>query len=280
MEHVNKGYSDYSLTLSVNNDEFQIEIGHMSQISEKIINLVSDVDKECETYTTSGDIYYFCLQWTDIPVSAGDTLGLAGGNLGQLGLDFGVYDKTMPNELATDRFDNYLYPYSVSPLDYFTDEICQILIPICGDNLHGASTVRTKTPIGGTINFDVEGTAQGIWFKEGAPFSPEDPHMALVYHNVDSDIPIFSIGTSITDLTSGPYTFSTKYSGFIDRAFNDVVPDGNIYAYNAWYLSSNPYGHMRLLLQMLDDNHLKIEMQDTSMTQPWNFTSNAIVFDR
>ena len=66
----------------------------------------------------------------------------------------------------------------------------------------------------------------------------------------------------------------------VDRAFYDVKPDGNIYAYNSWYLSNNPYGHMRLLIQMLDETHLKVEMQDTSMTEPWQFTNNAVIFDR
>ena len=281
LEHINKSYSDYALTLSINDGEFQIVIGHMSQIDNSILDQVKDTDEEeCESYSIANDSYRGCLIWTEIPVSAGDTLGIVGGNLGQLGLDFGVYDKTVQNQLATDRFDEYLYPYSVSPLDYFTDEITNMLIPICGDGLHGVSTVRTKPPIGGTINYDVPGTAQGIWFKEGAPFSPEDPHIALVYHNVDPDIPVFSVGTSIVGLTSGPYTFSIKDTGYIDRAFDDVISDGNIYAYNAWYLSNNPYGHMRLLLQMLDETHLKIEMQDTSLTPPWQFTNNAVIFDR
>ena len=223
LEHVNKGYSDYGLTLSVNDDEFQIVLGHMSQIHQSIIDRANSFnDIECETYTTSGDTYYYCLRWTNIPIFAGDTLGQVGGNPGQLGLDFGIFDKNRKIEFATDRFDEYLYPFAVSPLDYFTDEISKILIPQCGDSFHGISTVRTKEPIGGTINYDVKGTAQGIWFKESAPFSPEDPHIALVYHNVDPDIPIFSIGNSIRGLIPGPYTFARKEIGYVDRAFDDV----------------------------------------------------------
>ncbi len=281
LEHINHGYTDYGLNLSVNDFEFSIKLGHMSQIHHSILNQVGDLsDEDCEQYSTSGDDYRLCLQWTEIPVFAGDTLGMVGGNPGQFGLDFGVYDKSKPNELATDRFDDYGYPYSVSPLDYFTDEIVDYLALICGGYLHGSPFVRTKPPIGGTINYDVEGTAQGIWFKEGEPISPEDPHIALVYHNADPDIPLFSVGISIPGLVSGPYTYSVKETGLIDRAFYDVKPDGNIYVYNSWYLSNNPYGHMRLLIQMLDETHLKVEMQDTSTTEPWQFTNNAVIFDR
>lgn len=281
LEHINYGYSDFGLTLSVNEDEFQLVLGHMSQIHQSILNKVKEFnDIECETYTTAGDTYYHCLQWTEIAVSAGDTLGMVGGNPGQLGLDFGTYDQTRKIEFATDRFDIYLYPSTVSPLDYFTEEIEQILIPICGDFFYGLPKVRTKSPVGGTVDYDIKGTAQGIWFKEGAPFSPEDPHIALAYHNVDPDVPIFSIGNSIPDLIPGPFTFATKDTGYVDRSFEAVVPDGNIYSYNSWYHSNTPYNHMILLLQMIDNSHLKIEMQDTSSTPPWQFTNNAVLFDR
>ena len=280
-EHVNHGYTDYGLTLSVNDDEFQIVIGHMSEIHDTILEKAKEFNnKECETYNTSGDTYRNCLTWTEIPISAGDTLGMAGGNPGQFALDFGTFDKTRKIEFATDRFDDYLCPYTVSPLDYFTEEISQILIPQCGDFFHGLPTVRTKPPVGGTVDYDVSGTAQGIWFKVDAPFSPEDPHMALVYHNVDPDVPIFSIGNSVTGLVPGPYTFSVKDTGYEDRSFDSVKSDGHIYKYNSWYLSNTPYGHMILLLKLIDDSHLKIEMQDTSSTPPWQFTNNAVLFDR
>jgi hypothetical protein len=276
-----KDYDDYGMTLSVNEDEFQIVFGHMSKIHDSIYNIAKESDDiDFETYTTAGDTYERYLYWTEIPISAGDILGMTGGMSGQLGLDFGTFDKTRKIEFATDRFDDYLYPYTVSPLDYFTDEITQVLIPICGDSFYGIPTVRTKDPIGGTVDYDIKGTAQGIWFKEGEPLFPEDPHMALVYHNVDPDVPIFSIGNSIPNLTPGPYTFSVKDTGYEDRAFYDVKPDGHIYAYKAWYHSNTPYAHMILLLQMIDETHLKIKMQDTSSTPPWGFTNNAVIFDR
>ncbi len=94
-EHVNHGYTDYGLTLSVNDDEFQIVIGHMSNIHDSILEQAETFSEtECETYSTSGDTYRNCLTWTVIPISAGDTLGMAGGNPGQFGLDFGTFDKT------------------------------------------------------------------------------------------------------------------------------------------------------------------------------------------
>jgi hypothetical protein len=282
-EHVNHGYTDYGLTLSVNDDEFQIVIGHMSNIHDSILEQAETFSEtECETYSTSGDTYRNCLTWTEIPISAGDTLGMAGGNPGQFGLDFGTFDKTRKIEFATDRFDNYLYPYTVSPLDYFTDEINQILIPQCGDSFcRGEPTVRTKPPVGGTVDYDVPGSAQGIWFKVGEPMFPEDPHIALVYHNVDPDVPIFSIGNSLIGLNSGPYTFATQDTGYVDRSFDSVKPDGHIYQYDTWYhCSTTPDMRAVFLLQLIDASHLKIEKQDDSLGPPWQFTNNAVMFDR
>jgi hypothetical protein len=277
------GYTDYALTLSVNQDEFQVIIGHMSALHKDIQAIVAAYgDVECDTLISLDKMFIHCLMWVNIPVSAGDTLGMAGSNPGQNGLDFGTYDKTRKIEFATDRFDGYLYPYTVSPLDYFTEEICAILIPICGFSLcNGEFTVRTVPPVGGTVDFDIPGTAQGIWFKVGEPFSPVDPHMALVYHNVDPSVPIFSIGTGLPDLDEGSYTFTIADTGYVDRPFHEVKPDGHMYRYNVWYHCSTALS-MRavLLLQMTDETHLKIEKQDVDTGPPWEFTENAVLYDR
>ena len=37
---------------------------------------------------------------------------------------------------------------------------------------------------------------------------------------------------------------------------------------------------MTLILQLIDESHLKIEMQDASVEEPWQFTANAVIFDR
>jgi len=282
-EHVNYGYSDYAMTLSVNQDEFQIVIGHLSDIHDAILEQAEAFsESECETYSTSGDTFKNCLLWTEIPISSGDTLGMAGGNPGQFGLDFGTFDKTKRIEFATNRFDDYLYSHTVSPLDYFTEDINQILIPRCGDSFClGKPTVRTKPPVGGTVDYDVPGTAQGLWFKVGEPMFPEDPHIALVYHNVDPDVPIFSIGTSLTGLDTGPYTFASLDTGYVDRKFYDVKPDGHIYRYNVWYhCSTSSDMQAVLLLLLIDESHLKIEKQDISSGPPWQFTANAVLFER
>ncbi|NQT25593.1 hypothetical protein HQ585_09580 [candidate division KSB1 bacterium] len=281
-EHVNHGYSDYSLILSVNESEFQIVIGHISSIHPYILEKILDwEDAECESYSVATDTFRHCITWTNIPISAGDTLGTAGGNPGQFGLDFGTFDQNVTHVFASDRFDDYLYPHTVSPLDYFTDEINAILIPRCGDSFCGLPTVRTKDPVGGTIAYDVPGTAQGLWFKPGEPLFPETPHLALVYHNVDPDVPQFSVGTSLPGLISGPYTFDISDTGTVNSAFDEVIPDGQIYQYDIRYDCSTT-ADMRhvFLMQLLDEETLKIERQEVSAGPPWQFTENAVLYER
>ncbi|MBN2103395.1 hypothetical protein JW835_05065 [bacterium] len=276
------GYVDYGLTLSVNEEEFIVQFGHLSALHDDILEILeADDQAECDTLNSLGNRFIHCLSWVNIPVSAGDTLGMAGGNPGQNGLDFGTYDKTRKIEFATDRFDDYWYSYATSPLDYFTEEICQILIPICGFTLCEPNVVRIVPPVGGTIDFDIPGTAQGIWFKAGEPFSPVDPHMALVYHNVDPAIPIFSIGTGLPGLGTGGYTFTIADTGFADRPFHEVKPDGHIYHYHIWYhCSPTWYRQSVILLQLTDETHMKIERQDADAGPPWRFTADAVTYER
>ncbi len=281
-EHVNRGYTDYAMTLTANRGRFQIVMGHLFAIREDLIARARAAgEPDCEEYSTGGDTYRQCLYWTDIPVSAGDTIAVMGGNPGQLGMDFGVYDETRSVDFASNRFDEYLYPHSVSPLDYFTDEICAILTPVCGEFLCGRLGFRTKPPIGGTVGYDSAGTAQGLWFKPGAPLFPEDPHIALVYHNADPDIPVFSVGMSLTGLGPGSYTFTPADTGTVDRLFYRVRPDGRLYRYGIRTLCDGP-GFVRdvLLVQMTDPSHLKIERQDPAAGPPWRFTANAVTYER
>lgn len=281
VEHVNKGYNDYDITLSVNNDQFKVVFGHMTSLHESLLDQITAWESGgCESYETGGDTYRRCQVWTDLPVSAGDTLGTAGGNPGQFGLDFGVFDRSIQPEQACSRFADYDVYYAVSPLNYFTDAINAVLVPVCGDYFCGSPTTRVKPPVGGHVGYDIAGTVQGLWFRQGEPTTPEDPHLALVYDNVDPDVPLFSVGTSLTGLNTGLYSFTPADTGLVDRVFSEVTSDGQIYRYQiknpCW--SSVPAGV--LLVMMTSETDLKIEKQENSDGPPWQFTENAVLYER
>ena len=280
-EHVGKGYSDYTIEMAVNDGQFKVMLGHVSSIHPLLLGQAPPLENgECETYSSGLDSFRTCMQWVDIPVSAGDTLGEAGGNPGQFGLDFGVYNRAVDHEWQCERLLDYDYPWAVSPMDYFTDEINAILIPITGDGLCGTTVIRTKPPIGGRVNFNALGTAQGIWFRKGAPLNPENQHIALVYHNADPDVPIISVGTSQIGLPSGEYSFIPEDTGHANRHFIDVVPNGQVYTYQIHYPCPTwPFEYM-LLMQMLSETEIKIEKQELTDGPPWEFTVNAVEYER
>lgn len=281
VEHVNRGFYDYDMTLSVNKGGFEIVMGHLSAVHAVILAQAPALEtSECETYTTGGDTYTRCQVWTSIDISAGDTVGMAGGNPGQFGLDFGTFDQNVQITFASNRFRDYKYPHTVSPLDYFTEEICSILIPMCGDYICGDPLVRTVEPVGGTVEYDLPGTARGLWFRLGEPTFPEDPHLALIYCSVKPDIPVFSVGISIPDLTTGLYTFTPADTGKVNRLFEDVEPDG-VYRYKIRDRCTNaPDMEAVILLQLTNATTLKLEKQDPSDGPPWAFTTNAVLFVR
>ncbi len=280
VEHVDKGYVDYSLELSVNNRDFKLIFGHLSALQTSLESAVNWDEGEINTYSTGGHTYKTTRVKTHIEIKAGDLMAYGGGNPGQYGIDFGAFDKTKHIEFASDRFDNYDYVNTVSPLDYFTQEIRDILIPICGDFSGGVLKARTVPPIGGTIDYDLPGTLRGLWFKEGEPTFPEDPHLALVYSNVKPEIPFFSVGKSITNLKSGLYTFTPEDSGNTNRLFEKANTIGQMYIYEFHnYFPDGSNGGI-LLVQLTDSTHLKIECKSLSDGPPWTFTSKATNFIR
>jgi len=282
VEHVNKGYFDYDMTLSVNNGGFELVFGHLSALHASIETQVTNWDDEnSETYTTGGDTYTRTTAWTDISVLAGDTLAYAGGNPGQFGVDFGAFDQSVTIDFASDRFDGYKFPHTVSPLDYFTEEIRNILIPMCGDYVNGVPTIRTVPPIGGTVDFDLPGTLRGLWFRDGEPTSPEDPHLALIYCNVIPDVPLFCTGVSIPNLNTGLYTFTPVDVGETNRLFEDADTIGQMYIYEIRTRGkADGVIDAILLVQLIDATRIRIERQEIADGPPWVFTAQAIDFIR
>jgi hypothetical protein len=282
VEHVEAGFSDYDMTLSANDGGFLVVFGHLSSINPSILDQAPPLEEgNCFTYIAGEIEYRRCGVTTKIHVMAGDTVGFAGGNPGMGGIDFGTFDYNRPVEFASERFEDYRLVYTVSPLDYFIDEIRNVLIPVCGDMECGSVKIRTQEPVGGTVAYDRPGTAQGLWFRARQPTYPEDLHIALIYDNVEPEIPVFSVGNSLTGLNSGMYTFTPADTGVVDRLFDEVLPDGRIYRYNIRYQCSNaPVFNAVILLELTDPETMRIEKKNASDGPPWVFSENAIEFVR
>jgi hypothetical protein len=273
-EHVKAEITDFVLFLETpKNPDIQVMFIHISSLNMELFGKVSDhhgwpLESE---YSTGNEIYKTWSKTCRITVKAGDVLGKAGGNPGQWALDLGVYDMSyLPEQVANiDRWSNYRYLHSVCPLNYYEEgAVRDSLFSLVNGNRINHSRILVLQ--------DIPGTAQGCWFKEGIIETyPEDPHLALVNSNVDPSLLVLSVGQSIQGLDSGRYDFTPKDTGWINREFKDITPDGNIYGFYA-----DGYQGI-IIIKMHNTSTLWVEAKNhTTETENWSFTENKTVFAR
>lgn len=275
-EHIEAGFTDYNIFLKPC-DDVTVMFYHVSSLSEDIFGDTSfsaDWTLNSE-YTTGGETYRLWSKEYNIKVMAGDVLGTAGGNPGQWALDLGVYDQRHhPEKVANpDRWSQNRYLHTVCPLSFFEEGpvLDQLWKLVQRDEMEGDST-----PCGSVLQ-DVPGTAQGCWFLSGVNETyPEDLHLALVRSNIHPSHAVLSVGNSIPNLDSKTYEFLPRDSGLLNRDFQDIVPDGQIYGFDV-----NQSGGT-IILQMADAETLWIEALKDATHNPtsWKFTENKTVFKR
>ena len=269
-------FTDYSIGLW-SCSELYSWFGHVSSLSaelEAAYNAGSD--EGCNEYTTGGNDYRYCIKTVHVKVTAGEQIGTAGGNSGQGALDLGTYDtrREITGVANEERWEwNAQTLYNACPLDYYDATNKSALEAYLGDG----TTYRTVEPLCGTIHQDVSGTAQGRWFLEGTEVGDsggEDNHLALIHNNVDFATGEFSVGNAINSLSSGEYTFTPTFSGYVDRDFDEVTADGQIYCYEA--------GAEYILIQLTSATTLRIEAQNLGScgSGPWGFTDDYTDFER
>jgi len=274
MEHLTDGFIDYSLTIRLT-DTVTAKFGHLSTLSSMLLNQAGQIPLG-SIYTTGGKEYRYSSISVEIEITAGIEIGSTGANPGMLALDFGVYDESSTPLFANPTRIESMGDYykAVNALNYFTETQKAVLETYCG-NWDG-SVYRTIAPLGGNLSQDIPGTAQGLWFREGESTYPQDPHIALVHDNVDPTIPVLSIGTSIPGLNSGTYPYTVETSGTTNRDFGDIEPNGQIYAFQSF----NNGEEGIILIQLSDENSLKIERIAPGSTSPWAFSGNETTFIR
>jgi hypothetical protein len=142
-----------------------------------------------------------------IPVKAGQVVGKVRGR----SLDFALIDAEtrLKGLLTPNLYGHYAWRvHVVDPFDYFDEPLKGRLLKL---------NERTAEPRGGKIDYDVDGRLVGNWFKEGTNgyAGTGDPkgywvgHLAIVYHHLDTDKVIVSVG----DFDGRPRQFGVKGNG-------------------------------------------------------------------
>lgn len=279
-EHVSAGFTDYSILFDLG-DSVTMQLGHVSSLAETVFGDVSTLTgwDLVNEYSTGGETYRMWSKNYDTVIEAGEIIGTAGGNANQYALDIGVYDwhRTNGTPANSTVWQGSRQLRAFCPLDYY--EPGMVL-----DSLNALSE-RTYFPDDnypcGWVVQDVTNSAQGVWFKPGEPAPyPEDPHLALVWHNLQGDQQAFSIGNSLTTVSSGIYVFEPLTSGRLNRRFDQVTSDGSIYGYTVGGVWGG--NETTILIRLTDSVTMEIEgfAGHQSDSTAWAITGARSLFER
>lgn len=268
-------FTDYTVRFRPCEDFYNFFM-HMSGLSadlEAAYNAVESTSDNCNEYSAGGENFRICTKDVRYKFVAGEIVGTGGGNTGQHALDWGAYDtRTAITGVANQSRWWEQMLNNVCPLDYFPDALKNSLKSLVGYY----DERRTVEPICGTINQDVSGTAQGRWFLTGTALTgwQEDHQLALIHEPVDFTQGLFSVGDSVTTLSTGKYEFTPVDSGYVNRDFDQVISDGQVYCYDT--------DNGVILMQLTADTTLRIESQELGScgSGPWSFTTNYTDFER
>lgn len=242
-------------------------------------------DEYQRSYSKFGTLTFkHCMKKVNISVKAGEEVGTAGGGEGQMVFDFGLFDKRVtPATLANPKrwLGQEQKQYTVCPLAYYSSPLKNQLKDRLGtpDGNHK----RTMEPMCGTANWDLPGTAQGVWIAKGEQYvAHENPHLALAYDNIDPSIGVISMGNSgdHKGFSWGVYLFRPNNEGRVNRLFKEITADAKVYCFETKdsYHNNAPVG---IILQMPTSETLQIEKLNQTTCGPgsWQLT-NYTEFER
>jgi hypothetical protein len=268
--------------------DVRVYFGHVVTLSSKLATEMQKSPPTCNSFFEGTATVTTCRHENmSVVLESSEQIGTGPDSAG---VDFGVIDFRLPPAgfVRMDHYDHF-YPYYASPLDYFRPDVKATLAAKTG-HVFG-SRMRTAAPIGGTYMQDIAGTAQGNWFMPGRYHSNStdlSASLGLASDYVEPGQPIMAIGTPISGVNMGLYSFTVEAQGSINRAFSAVRADGTVYCYER-FLRGQSAGGMPLsqpagvlLLSMPNDTTLRVEQTAGSScaTAGRAFTAGAALFER
>jgi hypothetical protein len=276
-------------------NEMRGYFNHLKEVSPVLKTAFDAGQKQCQDFVDQTGTILKCQVKVVVKVQAGETMGTSGD--GSAGLDFGLADFRRPVQgLAIPEHYSSDYPYYVSPIDYYPADTRAAFEAKLGG--YDGVSPRTALPRAGTYLQDIAGTAQGNWFFPKIYYRTStdiSSAMALASDYVDPAQPVFSMGTSVSGVKMGLYTFALAPDTAEDRrvniAFSKVKVNGNIYCYDGFRTGRTagalPTGTIDgvLLLSLPTDTTLKVEKAGAAgatceALRPWVFTGAATIFER
>jgi len=265
-------------------DDFRLIIQHTSTISSMYIHIDELSDKLAAFDPGLGGYAS-----VNVEVSAGEVIGRYGGSV-----DYNIVDKDIVLDFVNP--DSYVVEdwkiHCPDPFDYFNAQIKSEL---------RAKSLRTYNPVGGKIDYDIDGRVVGNWFEEGTngygginPSRYWAGHLSIVYDSIDPDAIIVSIGTfngeakqfSVRGNSPDPATISVAHGLVIYELIDfEYYKDGNVWDRTSFVqglkVRNSVNRHGVILLQLIEDRKLKVEIiPGKTADEVDGFTDNSLNFVR
>jgi hypothetical protein len=265
-------FDDYAVTFYPCAD-VMIQLGHVASLATQFSARVGTITGGCQApYQTGGFTYQQCRKDVNIPMAAGEVIGMTAATLDVLARDRRVTLTWVNPARLSDPAGEFGDRHVSCPIDYFVASVGDAL----RSKLGGGSVVRTTPPVCGEVMQDVPNSAAGRWFLPGSPTYPEEPHLALVHDNVDPALGAFSVGTSIPSLPANVYTFTPAPAGRVNLDFRHVTTIGEVECYAT---SRN----QRVLVQLVSASRIRVQgIGPGACGDPatWAFGAGAVEFER
>ncbi len=239
---------------------------HIKKLSPEIQKIVDSYKCADGNYGGGG-----CMIQVLTPLKKGTYLGEVGRLQGNF--DLGTFDlRTEHNFVNKERYAERTL-HIQCPFDYYTPELKKKYYDL----------LQNKGNCG-KINYDIPGTLQGNWFYgDSKEYYGGDwvKHAFFGYDNVKPERAVLALGGVIVSENGLRWKFSPANSGTVNRRFEDVKNDGNIYCYdknNEEQFNINPSG--RVLVKLESERQVKLEHQSGGCGSGMSFTDKAKMYER
>ena len=255
------GSVDYDLFFQPCAD-LMARFGHVGGLTAQLLEAIGPFDRRCDTWSAVPGYATTRCESRDLALDlpAGTVLGTAGKTF-SFAFDWWLQDRRVPTIPFSNpaRFGGVVdasgfgLGRTVAASDYFTGPEAAAVAAKIGNG----AVNRTALPLGGALAPDASGTAQGRWFSAARlSDTSEASHLALVPDAVQPErLHRFSIGLSQPNVGALQAPFEWRTTGRVNRRFDTVVPDGQVYCYE---FGGAPW---TVLLQMPDAATLRLEVR-------------------
>ena len=249
---------------------------HLADLSDKILTEAAFSDSNEHQYSR-----------VNVSVSEDEIIGQVTGP----SFDFSVEDKqvTLSGFISPERYDGEPWKiHAADPFDYFVEPIQSQLIE---------KTLRSVEPIGGKIDYDIEGKLVGNWFKLGDSYSGTgnywEGHLSAVYDHMDPSQIRISLGDfngqskqfgvlgnepdpALVSVQNGLVKYElVSFDYYVGSQYWDRQSPDDITSKNSQTVEGV------VLMQVLDDSQLKVEIfPGKNASQVNEFTDAAEFYDR